>query len=192
MTASSLASLQEFLTLRYDDLKRRLGHRLGNFELAGDALQDTWLRLQGQHAVGAVASPGAYLFRMAFNVAVDRQRAESRRLSVAEVESILELADPAPGPAEAAQTRSELDALVRAMEELPARRRNILLAARVEGLTQPEVARRFGISLRLVELELQRAQEYCAVRLSRPHCGGVCRRVCGGDCSHPSYQGRVA
>ena len=53
------------------------------------------------------------------------------------------------------------------MEELPARRRNILLAARVEGLTQPEVARRFGISLRLVEGELQRAQEYCAIRLNR-------------------------
>jgi len=167
MSATNLIGLQEFLTLRYDDLKRRLVHRLGSAELAGDALQDTWLRLQGKHAVGAVASPGAYLFRMAFNVAIDRQRAESRRLSAAEVDSILEVADPAPGPPDAAQTRSDLDALIRTMEELPERRRNILLAARIEGLTQPEVARRFGISLRLVELELQRAQEYCAVRLNR-------------------------
>lgn len=167
MTANNLISLQDFLTLRYDDLKRRLARRLGSSELAGDALQDTWLRLHGKHAAGAVVSPGAYLFRMAFNVAIDRQRAESRRLSASEVESILEIADPAPGPAEVAQTRSDLDALVRAMEELPKRRREILLAARMEGLTQPEIARRFGISLRLVELELQRAQEYCAVRLNR-------------------------
>lgn len=166
MTADNLISLQDFLTLRYDDLKRRLGRRLGSSELAGDALQDTWLRLNGKHAVGAVASPGAYLFRMAFNVAIDRQRSESRRLSASEVESILEIADPAPGPAEVAQTRSDLDALIRAMEELPKRRRDILLAARLEGLTQPEIARRFGISLRLVELELQRAQEYCAARLN--------------------------
>ena len=167
MTANNSVSLQDFLTLRYDDLKRRLARRLGSSELAGDALQDTWLRLHGKHAVGAVVSPGAYLFRMAFNVAIDRQRAESRRLSASEVESILEIADPAPGPAEVAQTRSDLDALVRAMEELPKRRREILLAARMEGLTQPEIARRFGVSLRLVELELQRAQEYCAVRLNR-------------------------
>lgn len=163
----SLATLQELLALQYDDLKRRLVMRLGNVDLAADALQDTWLRLQGRHAVGAIASPGAYLFRMAFNAAIDRRRAESRRLSAAEVEDLLELADAGPGPAEATEVRSDLEALARAMEELPERRRNILLAARVEGLTQPEVARRFGISLRLVELELQRAQEYCAARLGR-------------------------
>lgn len=165
MTASAL-TLIELLTLRYDDFRRRLTHRLGSAELASDALQDTWLRLQGKQAVVAI-SPAAYLFRMAFNAAIDRRRSESRRLTVAEVDELLEIADPSPDPAENAQTRSEMEMLVRAMGELPWRRRAILLAVRVEGLTQPEAARRFGVSLRLVELELQRAQEYCASRVDR-------------------------
>ena len=166
MSTSATLGLLELLTLRYDDLRRRLTRRLGNAELASDALHDTWLRLQGKQIEGA-DSPGAYLFRMAFNVAIDRQRSESRYLTGAEVEDLLGMADPAPGPADTAQSRSELELLIEAMEELPERRRAILLAVRVEGLTQPETARRFGVSLRLVELELQRAQEFCAARLGR-------------------------
>ncbi len=167
MSVIAPLSLLELLTLRYDDLRQRLTRRLGNAELASDALQDTWLRLHGKQAVEAVVSPGAYLFRMAFNAAIDRRRSESRRLTIAEVDELLDVADPSPGPAESAQTRSELEMLVQAMGELPDRRRAILLAVRVEGLTQPEAARRFGVSLRLVELELQRAQEYCASRVDR-------------------------
>ncbi|HZX78191.1 RNA polymerase sigma factor [Lysobacter sp.] len=166
MSTSASPSLIDFLTLRYDDLRRRLTRRLGSAELASDALQDTWLRLHGKPVADAV-SPGAYLFRMAFNVAIDRQRSESRRLTTAEIDDLLDVADPSPDPADSAQTRSDLEMLVQAMEELPERRRAILLAVRVEGLTQPEVARRFGVSLRLVELELQRAQEYCASRVDR-------------------------
>lgn len=166
MSTSAPLDLLEFLTLRYDELRRRLTRRLGSADLASDALQDTWLRLQGKQIVDAV-SPGAYLFRMAFNVAIDRQRSESRRLTLGEIDDLLDVADPSPDPADSAQSRAELEQLVRAMEELPERRRGILLAVRVEGLTQPEVARRFGVSLRLVELELQRAQEYCAARLDR-------------------------
>lgn len=160
--------LQEFLVLRYDDLKRRLASRLGNTELAGDALQDTWMRLEkGGHAAARVGNPGAYVFRMACNVAIDHLRSENRRLHSGEVDALLHVADPAPGPASIAQAQLELAALVRVMQELPERRRKILLAVRVDGLSQREVAARFGISLRLVELELQRAQEYCASRLDR-------------------------
>jgi RNA polymerase sigma-70 factor (ECF subfamily) len=167
MADGSSGMLRDFLVTRYDNLKHRLTRRLGCPDLAGDALQDIWLRLEGKDALDAVRSPGAYLYRMAFNAAIDHQRAEDRRLSVGEVETMLELADPAPGPAEVVEAGSELEALVRAMEQLPARRREILLAVRLEGLPQREVAQRFGISLRLVELELQRAQEHCASRLGR-------------------------
>jgi RNA polymerase sigma-70 factor (ECF subfamily) len=104
---------------------------------------------------------------MAVNASIDLHRSANRQLSAREVDDLLELADPAPGPAEAAASQAELEALVRVMRELPERRRNILLAVRVQQLTQPEVARRMGISLRLVELELQKAQAYCAARLGR-------------------------
>jgi RNA polymerase sigma factor (sigma-70 family) len=165
MTWDERLGLQNFLTLNYNDLKQKLARRLGNPELAGDALQDTWLRLEGKLSRGQVKNPGAYLFRMACNVAIDHLRSESRRLSSDEIDAILDLADPAPGPAPTVQAQMELDALTRIMRELPERQCTILLLVRLERLPQREVAIRLGISLRLVELELQRAQEYCAARL---------------------------
>ncbi|AOZ08922.1 RNA polymerase sigma factor [Cupriavidus malaysiensis] len=159
--------LRDYLVERYGHLKRLLSRRLGSSDLAGDALQDTWLRLENSENIEAVRNPGAYLYRMAFHSAIDRQRAEERRLSVGEVELMLDLASPEPGPAEMAEANSELDALIRALEQMPQRRRDILLAVRLDGMPQREVAERFGISLRLVELELKRAQEHCAEQLGR-------------------------
>ncbi|WP_407352062.1 RNA polymerase sigma factor [Luteimonas sp. R10] len=167
MSDNASAVLQEFLTLRYHDLKWRLARHLGSDEIAADALQETWLRLSTRRVADTVTSPWSYLFRMAMNASVDLHRSASRRLAIHEVDDLLELADPAPGPAESASAQADLQALMRVMQELPERRRRILLAVRVERLTQPEVARRLGISLRLVELELQKAQAHCAARLGR-------------------------
>ena len=129
---SSLAVLRDFMLQRYDDLKARLTRRLGCADMASDALQDTWLRLEGKDELGPVDSPGAYLLRMAVNVAVDQQRAENRRLTSSEAEALLALPDPAPGPAQTAQGREELDTLVRVMGELSERQRGVLLAVRLE------------------------------------------------------------
>ncbi|HEX7924634.1 MAG TPA: sigma factor-like helix-turn-helix DNA-binding protein [Bradyrhizobium sp.] len=43
----------------------------------------------------------------------------------------------------------------------------MLLAARLEGLSRQVIARRFGISVSLVEKELRRAQEHCVVRFKK-------------------------
>ena len=93
---SSLAVLRDFMLQRYDDLKARLTRRLGCADMASDALQDTWLRLEGKDELGPVDSPGAYLLRMAVNVAVDQQRAENRRLTSSEAEALLALPTPRP------------------------------------------------------------------------------------------------
>jgi RNA polymerase sigma-70 factor (ECF subfamily) len=153
--------------VRYDDFKSRLTRRLGSAELAGDALQDTWLRLEQGDGIAAVRSDAAYLYRIAVNIARDRLRAENRRLTTGEVETLLNVADNVPGPEHIAETRSELKALQRVMAELPPRQRAILLAARLEGLPRQEIARRFRISVRMVQRELQDAQDYCAARLKR-------------------------
>jgi RNA polymerase sigma-70 factor (ECF subfamily) len=167
MSDTTLAALRQRLIQGYDELKLRLTQRLGSAELAGDALQDTWLRLARMQAVGAVRSPGNYLFRIALNVARDRRAADGRHLSTTEIDSLLELADDAPDPARAVEARASLRALEAVMAELPPRQREILLAARLDGLPRREIANRLGISLRLVEKELQRAQEYCLAQRDR-------------------------
>jgi RNA polymerase sigma factor (sigma-70 family) len=167
MTEVKRIVLRSFLAARYDDLKVRLTRRLGSAELAGEALQDTYLRLEDANTVSAVSSPGAYLFRMAFNIAMDYRRAERRRLSLIEIQDLLDTADDALGPERIVEGRFEIEALERVLAELTPRRRAILLAVRLEGLPQRQIAERLGISLRLVEKELQRAQEYCAERLRK-------------------------
>jgi RNA polymerase sigma-70 factor (ECF subfamily) len=167
MTDASLLALRRLLLLRYDDFKSRLTRRFGSSELAGDALQDTWLRLEQGEGIAAVRSHDAYLFRIAVNIARDRQRADNRRLTSSEVDTLLNIADEMPDPARVIEARSDLRALQTVMAELPPRQRAILLAARLDELPRREIAKRYKISLRLVQRELQDAQDYCAARLRR-------------------------
>jgi RNA polymerase sigma factor (sigma-70 family) len=159
--------LIDFLSQRYGDLKRRLTRVLGSDDLAGDALQDTWLRLRRmeQQEPLPILNPRAYLLRMAVNIAVNNLRSQSRAVPRSEVDALLEVSDPAPGPEQTAEARSEMDALLKIMAQMPQRRRDVLLMVRWEGLPQKEVAERLGITLSAVEHELKRAQDFCAARM---------------------------
>jgi RNA polymerase sigma-70 factor (ECF subfamily) len=167
MTKSGWSVLQQRLLLRYEDLKLRLTRRLGSSDLASDALQETWLRLQRGGELAPLRSPDTYLERIAVNIARDRMRVESRRLTTSEVETLLGIADEAPDAARTVEARSDLQALKAVLAELPLRQRAILLAARLEGLSRRDIAARHGISIRLVQRELQEAQDYCAARLRK-------------------------
>lgn len=161
------SSLLQVLVASYADFRKRLAIRLGSTVLAEDVLQDTYLRLEGTPELGIVRSPRAYLLRMAVNLATDRRRSESRLLSTEEVRSLLDLDDGQPGPEKIVESRAELAVLERVLQELPPRRREILLASRVEETPHRELARRFGVSTRTIEIELKRALEHCSARLSR-------------------------
>lgn len=167
MSGATLTLLRDLLASRYDELKRKLTWRLGSSDLASDALHDTWVHLEKRREDGApVTNPGAYLVRIATNLASDRINRDSRYLDHPELDALLDdIADLVPGPAHIAESRSEMDALAAIIEGLPPRRRAIFLAVRVEELSNQEVAQRFGISSRLVGLELKRAHEYCASRM---------------------------
>lgn len=166
MSENAQPILLNYLTRRYGELKLRLTRVLRNSDLAGDALQDTWLRLQSQADDGpAIQSPGAYLMRMATNAAVDIQRRQGQALAYDEISELLELADSAPGPARTAEARSDLASLVTLLNRLPRRQREVIVLVRWEDMPQKDVARRLGVSLRTVELDLQRAHDYLDTRM---------------------------
>jgi RNA polymerase sigma factor (sigma-70 family) len=168
MTENTLPALRNFLLQRYDDLKRSLTWQLGSAERAGEALHDTWLRLESRGEIEGIQDVRAYLMRMAVNIAIDQHRSESRLLDAEEIDTLLTLPDPAPGPEQTTVARAELDILVEALKALPLRRRKILIMVRWEGLTQPAVAKKLGVSLRTVEKELKTAHDFCAARMSAP------------------------
>ena len=161
--------LLDYLTKRYHNLKLRLRKVLGDDELADDALHDTWLRLKKHEdeASGIVHSPASYLVRMAVNVAVDARRKHSRTVSGSEIDALLEeIADPAPGPLQVAESRIDLTSLMEILDRLPERRRRIVMMVRWEGMTQREAAEALGVSLRTVETDLRRANDYLNAYMS--------------------------
>jgi RNA polymerase sigma-70 factor (ECF subfamily) len=167
MTELSRALLRRAFLLGYDDLKLRLTKRLGSIELAGDSLQEAWLSLERAKFIGPVLRPQSYIFRMAYNIALKRLYRERDTVTLDEAMEQLNLIDDAPGPAAVMESRDEWALLTQATKELTPRRRDILFAARLEGLPVREVAMRYGISERLVALELKQAVLHCADRLKR-------------------------
>lgn len=152
--------LLDYLNKSYVSLKRRLTRVLGNADLANDALHDTWVRVKGKDDRRPMEQPGAYLMRVATNIAVDIQRRQRRSLSGDDIDALLEeMADPAPGPERVTEVRSDLEALTAIMDRMPERRRLVVVMVHWEGLPQKEVASRLGVSLRTVEYELKRAHD---------------------------------
>ena len=163
MTGRLPPTVLDYLVQRYANLKTLLTRRLGNPDLASDALHDTYIRLQGMGALPARERPGAYLMRVATNIALDMQRKDRHTISGEEVEAVLDrLADPSPGPADVAQSRIELDIVAQLVDRMPERRRVIMIMVHWQEIPRQEVARRLRISRRTLDTELQRAHERLA------------------------------
>ena len=92
------ASLRELFLAKYQDFRKRLRIRLGSEDLANEAMQETWLRVESMPDAAPVEYPAAYLFKIAVNVAEDQRRGSARLLSMEELEELYELADEAAGP----------------------------------------------------------------------------------------------
>jgi RNA polymerase sigma factor (sigma-70 family) len=167
MSDTNRTALLTLLVASYDDLRSRLARRAGSADLADEALQDTFLRLSNATGIGPVRDLKAYLFRVALSIVSNRRVAERRRRTVSEVDAVFELADDNPGPDRVIEARSEIGALKRVIQDLPSRRRQIFMAAFVDEVPLKQIAERFGISVRTVQVELKQALVHCAMRLNR-------------------------
>jgi RNA polymerase sigma-70 factor (ECF subfamily) len=160
--------LLHFFLEQRSELRRRLKYRLGSDELVNDALQETYLRIERMgEAARVLSNPAGYLFRMALNVASDQRLLNARYLTGSEVEELLNIGADTLDPARIVQAQFEVETLERALDELTARQRDILIASRVEDVPQNEIAHHFGISVRMVGKELKKALEHCGERLDR-------------------------
>ncbi len=165
MSESSRADLKNLLASRYAMLVTRLERVAGSKDRAADAVHETWLRLDGMAEAGPVANGEAYLIGMASNVAIDQYRSERRHVHQEEIDELFEVKDDLADPERIVAARRRVEALKTVVMSLTPRRRAILLAARVEGQLNREIADGLGISLRMVERELSIALKHCADRL---------------------------
>ena len=111
-----------------------------------------------QRSLDGIPNPQAYVFSAASSVYIDHVRRQKTRGDgfYEQVEEI-ELPSEAPGAVRVLEGKQRLERLKVILEELPERTREILLLSRLEGLSNTQLAARFGLSVSAIEKNLMRA-----------------------------------
>lgn len=130
-----------------------------------DMAQEVFVRLLGRRPLSAIQRPEGYLFEIAASVL--RDRARKRAVRHAQVHDSYDETLHAVEDASlerVSMDREALQAVVRALKELPERTRTIFILHRMEDLPQDEIARRLGISVSAVEKHMIKAVTYLMER----------------------------
>jgi len=156
------ALIEAYLAKR-TELVRFFTLRLRSAEAAEDLVQDIYVRLTDA-APPPVSNPGAFLYRLGWNLMLDRLRSQRRSARRDDEWSRLERcgggagdASDAPSQEDALASRQRLGRLVKGLDRLPAQTRQVFVMHKFEGLTHTEVAHRLGISRSAVEKHVSTA-----------------------------------
>jgi len=123
---------------------------------AEDVAQDAMLRLWQMAPRWREEAPvGAWLYRVAHNLAIDRIR---RRRPTVDVDSVVDLADPAPTPAEHLDRRERKTAVERAIAALPERQRTAITLVHTLEMGNIEAAATMELSVEALESLLARGR----------------------------------
>jgi RNA polymerase sigma-70 factor (ECF subfamily) len=138
----------------YDSVRRVLRNRLDNEEDVAELAQETYLRVLRYRDCSS-ESLKHLLLRVAMNLAVShRRQARLRDLPLDDFEPV----DSGPTPEEVYERRERLQRASNTLSSLPERCRKVFFLSRLDGMRHREIARRCGISLRLVEQQITRAK----------------------------------
>jgi RNA polymerase sigma-70 factor (ECF subfamily) len=127
-----------------------------------DVVQEAFLRVIRAHERGQLDSPKAFLFATARNLALDR----IRHLRIAPSSPLAENDDwdvlyDADDVAETVARNQELELLTEAIQSLPDRCRQVFTLRKVYGMSQPDIARKLGISEHTVSAQLTIGVQKC-------------------------------
>jgi RNA polymerase sigma factor (sigma-70 family) len=131
-----------------------------NRELAEDLVQDVFFRmLRYRSSYDPRQSFTAWMYQIARNANVDQ--AQKRRGEVVGIEEFNERrpepVSTAPGPEEAAARGQDLGLLKRALERLPADKREILVLSRFQDMKYEDIAAVLGCEVGAVKVRVYRA-----------------------------------
>ena len=123
---------------------------------AEDVAQEAMLRLWQMAPRWREDAPvGAWLYRVAHNLAIDRIR---RRRPMVDVDKAVDLADPTPNPAERLATDERRTTIDRAIAALPERQRTAITMVHTLEMGNIEAAAAMEISVEALESLLSRGR----------------------------------
>jgi len=125
----------------------------GNPALAEDITSETFVRLWTSDETIRMQTVKAYLFAIARHLYIDDRRAAKRR---AEIGS--ELMETGSSPESLASSRSELQWVLKLLQDLPETDRAALLMRAQQDLPYEEIARALGLSVAAAKVKVHRAR----------------------------------
>jgi RNA polymerase sigma-70 factor (ECF subfamily) len=127
------------------------GLRVYNLDIE-DVIQETYTRMLSVASLETIRHPRQYAIRTAKAIVIDHIR-HSRVVSLTSAgkSDTLDVPENEANAEERMEFQEEIAAVEAALAKLPEKCRLTLLLRRVEGLPQKEVARRLGISEKMVE-----------------------------------------
>jgi RNA polymerase sigma-70 factor (ECF subfamily) len=149
--------------------------RVGDRGEAEDLTQEVFVRLLAAADRHAIEDREAFIFQIASNLLRDRGRKSATRAvaQLAEVDDRLvsdltrEFVEDR-GPERVLLAQEEIAAVLKALDELGERTRDIYVLFRLESLKQRQIADLYGISASTVEKEVARATLHLALRFGDP------------------------
>ena len=135
-------------------LKAWLRGRFPSLTDADDLVQEAYSRLLRARETGSIACARAFLFVTARNLALNQLRhlRHERPDGLMELDASGVLDESAAIPESVARAE-DLQLLIRAIQSLPDRCRQIMTLRKIYGLSQQEVATKLGISVHTVEAQ---------------------------------------
>jgi len=158
LRAGDSSALAELLQMYWRPIARYANRLLDNSDAAEDVAQETFMRFWSQRTRwDPTAHPRAILYHVARKLMLNEQRSARVRAKWVTRETM----DPAryrlPTPAQAFDERELEAVLVRAINALPERRREVFRLVRHGGLTYRQVAEVMGITVQTVANQMTAA-----------------------------------
>jgi RNA polymerase sigma-70 factor (ECF subfamily) len=164
-----------------ESLIRFLTLRLHSRQEAREVAQEAYVRLLQLENTDVASFVRAYLFRIAGNLAIDRLRRRATESRFRETEPLPNLFDRPPDPETLAVERERVQQIRGYLDELPDAVRDSFLMFRVEDMDQGSIARRLGVTDRMVRNHITRALLYCRLRLDGLPPADAMTRLKGGS-----------
>jgi RNA polymerase sigma factor (sigma-70 family) len=174
VTIENASPLTDAYLERLQEMRRFFLVRLRSEAEADDLVQELYLKVSGLPANEDIRNPGAYLYRLAANLMLDRLRHQRRVLARDDAwRTTHHLTSPRediadiPNAEAVVAGRQRLDKVLAALSTLPTKTQAVFRRHKFDGIGHAQIAIEFGISRSAVEKHMIDALRHLITKVGR-------------------------